>query len=86
MSVAFFPEGDTPVIGDTILRTTQKILGEIIAGGGGGGGGGSGTNTDGVVDPTAAPTNTGVTNLYVNTATGTVWVWPANAGAWSQII
>jgi len=50
----------------------------------GGAGGGSGVVSDGVVDPVAAPANPAVTNWYINTATGTGWVWPAGGPAWIQ--
>ena len=51
---------------------------------GGGGGGGSGYQqiTGGVVDPVAAPVNPAVINLYVNTASGVIWTWPAGGSAW----
>lgn len=49
-----------------------------------GGGGGSGYQqiTDGTVDPTTTPVNPAVTNLYVNTASGVIWTWPAGGSAW----
>jgi len=49
------------------------------------GGGGSGGMSDGVVDPTTAPSNTSITNVYYNTATPSTWVWPAGGAAWVQV-
>jgi len=57
-----------------------------IATNGGGGGGGSDFNSDGVIDPVAAPTDPTKTNLYTNTAAGTLWIWPAGGAAWQQIV
>jgi hypothetical protein len=51
-----------------------------------GGGAGTDFNLDGAVDPTSNPSDTTKTWLYANTATGTFWVWPANAVAWQQIV
>lgn len=65
------------------------LVGSVIAsvsGEGGGGEGGACCNSDGAVDPVAAPTDPTVTNLYTNTATGTLWVWPAGGAAWAQIV
>lgn len=80
----WMPEGHVGASNDTILRATQKILGAINDGGGSSSS--SGGNSDGVVDPTTAPTSTTVTNYYTNTATRTLWVWPANGSAWTQIV
>lgn len=48
------------------------------------GGGGSGYQqiTGGAVDPAVAPVNPAVINLYVNTASGVIWTWPAGGSAW----
>lgn len=45
-------------------------------------------NSDGVIDPVAAPTDPTVTNMYTNTAPTpkTVWVWPAGGAAWIQVV
>ena len=46
--------------------------------------GGSGYQqvTGGIVDPSGAPANPAVINLYVNTASGVIWTWPAGGSAW----
>jgi hypothetical protein len=41
--------------------------------------------SDGVVDPTTPPVNTGVTNYYLNTVGVKRWVWPANGTSWIQV-
>lgn len=66
-------------------RDLLIVIAEALAQGAAGGGG-SGVVSDGVVDPVAAPADATVTNWYINTATGTAWVWPAGGAAWQQIV
>lgn len=70
-----------PQFHDTKKITLDKILQELNGAAGGGG-----AVSDGVVDPVVAPTDGTITNWYVNTNTGTAWVWPAGGAAWQQIV
>lgn len=74
----------SPQYHDTAKITLDKILQTLM--GGGSSGGGVGAVSDGAVDPVAAPTNPAIANWYVNTTSGTGWLWPAGGSAWQQIV
>jgi len=50
------------------------------------GAGGSGGISNGSGDPTSAPSNTAVTNIYFDDDSGGMWEWPAGGSAWVQRI
>lgn len=70
--------------GDQLLKAIAEASRQIAANGGGSGC----CNSDGVIDPVAAPADPTVTNMYTNTAPTpkTVWVWPAGGAAWIQVV
>lgn len=64
----------------------QEITLQKLNQSGGGGGGGSGGISHGAVDPVAAPANTTIDNIYINTVTPSTWLWPAGGVSWLQIV